>query len=1400
MWKFLPLGVFGRRDAGSLALIFGLSQWFESPRLSTASVGSNDRASTATLSDCSEFTEVQRPVSVVSNISSGSGSSREDVLLSGIPSAGVPIDDNVDLELTAAADPDETQGTSLTQATTPFLQQNSSNTVNNNNNSSSASNSFSPFAASTMAPNPGLTYLDRVIMEIIETERMYVRDLRSIVEDYLAHIIDTGDLPIKPEQVCALFGNIEDIYEFNSELLQSLDMCDNDPVAIARCFVIKREYFDIYTQYCTNYPNSVAALTDCMRNKTLAKFFRERQAALKRSLPLGSYLLKPVQRILKYHLLLQEIAKHFDPEEEGYEVVEEAIYTMTGVAWYINDMKRKHEHAVRLQEVQSLLINWKGPDLTTYGELVLEGTFRVQRAKNERTFFLFDRMLLITKRRGEHYVYKTHISCSTLMLIESAKDSLCFSVTHYKHPKQPHSVQAKTVEEKKLWAHHIKRLILENHQAVIPQKAKEAILEMDSIYKKYRYSPERLKKSVSCQSEEFSNSRQGRRQSEPSKEILKNTEVILKEEGGCEDTGDSFKGENDPSVKQLEANLKDEKYISEQDKSQNLEITSCWGSTEKLKPDVFCDPESKEMDKQVPDIQDLESARDKDDQKGSKEEASSLLQQEDTPGDSSEEEEDVEEKPDSSSILPSSVLDKASAIAEHFVCNARRSSVSTEEMRSLGCVSPHLPSRTGSTVSLGDSHERQHHLAGTCSESHGVPLTQEALASVDFTIGSSGEDSLFDSDRSIFKRRDSVLSRQDQLLIDKIRSYYENAEHQDATFSLKRRESLTYIPSGLVRNSVSRLNSIPKDKGLAQEKTTSTSGPVIAHNSLTESLLVTSALSKTNANPATLEQPVVTASTDFSRHDRNGDLFDSDIDGSIKPQSIDGSHEEEVFRPSSEMIKVWQDMEKEVTRCHGDLKTLRPREIPYFKGTSPSLSRKDPNQRRKTESKGNDGLIMFEESDLSTIREESSTPLAFKEKENHAASENDAIRPRQWDIEGRPLRALAPRVIQLRAETKDEIDTGAQSAEDADSSQNKVFHLARKFSQRIKYTQPMLRQRSQESGDTCFAKRNLLSVVEEKPEKEAKVKADLMLFMAPNDQPDYDGGQKAQVMTPSPDHTSYSVSSPKVLSPHLSHSRSPLSPPPESFNWPDVRELCSKYAHLGSSSAPPPVGKSRSVEERMFDGSSRRRSSCSSSRLVTSNGSTDSSVYKFYPGTGEPGELLTRTQRAGSLDQKLGSLYLSDLQSLQSKNASSGFYISAQATLPNEKNIIVVEKVPEVTPPVEMDQSTKECKKQEMTTDVTDDSYVLIRSPTSREKISIMAVIDRCRAYQESEEYRLREDGGSKAEQLPKIDRCKKTEKASSCNEHLDNAVKNALDSGEKADSSQHSVVKNLREKFQNIR
>ncbi|KAF6115557.1 pleckstrin homology and RhoGEF domain containing G1 [Phyllostomus discolor] len=376
------------------------------------------------------------------------------------------------------------------------------------------------------ANSPKLLYVDRVVQEILETERTYVQDLKSIVEDYLDCIRDQTKLPLGTEERSALFGNIQDIYHFNSELLQDLENCENDPVAIAECFVSKSEEFHIYTQYCTNYPRSVAVLTDCMRNKTLAKFFRERQETLKHSLPLGSYLLKPVQRILKYHLLLHEIENHLDKDTDGYDVVLDAIDTMQRVAWHINDMKRKHEHAIRLQEIQSLLTNWKGPDLTSYGELVLEGTFRLQRAKNERTLFLFDKLLLITKKRDDTFTYKAHILCGNLMLVEVIpKEPLSFSVFHYKNPKLQHTVQAKSQQDKRLWILHLKRLILENHAAKIPAKAKQAILEMDAIhYPGFCYSPEGEAKALSTPY-------RPRRKSEPSSRSHK----VLKTSGTAQD-------------------------------------------------------------------------------------------------------------------------------------------------------------------------------------------------------------------------------------------------------------------------------------------------------------------------------------------------------------------------------------------------------------------------------------------------------------------------------------------------------------------------------------------------------------------------------------------------------------------------------------------------------------------------------------------------------------------------------------------------------------------------------------------------------------------------------------------------------------------------------------------------
>ncbi|XP_038583491.1 pleckstrin homology domain-containing family G member 3 isoform X2 [Micropterus salmoides] len=1430
-------------------------RWFDSSRLSTASISSNERAPSATPSDSSSSD--RRPVSLISTLSSGSG----DDNLAPPPSTQTS---DIHLDLSPGGGSAEGQGA----WPGPDEAGRSVNRTNNNNKPSTPSRfssrrqQVSPFIAKTMAPNPQLTYLDRVVMEIIETERMYVRDLRMIVEDYLAHIIDQCDLSIRPEQVCALFGNIEDIYEFNSELLQALDLCDNDPVAIARCFVMKSEYFEIYTQYCTNYPNSVAALTECMRNKTLATFFRERQASLKRSLPLGSYLLKPVQRILKYHLLLQEIAKHFDPMEEGYEVVEEAIYTMTGVAWYINDMKRKHEHAVRLQEIQSLLLNWKGPDLTTYGELVLEGTFKVHRAKNERTLFLFDRMLLITKRRGEHFVYKTYITCATLMLIESAKDSLSFSVTHYKHPKQPHTVQAKTVEEKKLWAHHIKRIILENHHAIIPQKAKEAILEMNSIYPpRYRYSPERLKKALSQSDEIPRDGCQGRQQSELTKQVLKNTKAVIKHS----DTEGEFRrrqpasssntlGESEAhraAEEEEEAgrlcpqqssqtpaeDSESDEILLEDDQvddfaSSVLAAISCWHygaqallstgvtmvteaegddvssngcnkengrlpeedepggpqptceqpptdelpqeKTSESEPIENPEPEPKPSDpdslsattQRIPvspqSSEDLKLERDSE----PTEQPCSSTPDSDSKtlssGESSEDEEGAAEKEgETSSILPSSVLDKASAIAQHFSNSIKRGSLVQDDTRSLGCASPRLPSRTGSSLSLSLSAEPSNHPLrqnSVCSDS------AETFGGTDLTLLSPRDDSLFDADRGIRWRRDSTLSRQDQLLIGKIKSYYENAENRDATFSLQRRESLTYIPTGLVRSSVSRFNSIPKDDSV--QKNPSTLGPSSSFDpSSAESALSTD----------TWGHMVFSDSLDSLKSDqRSTDPEDSaEIQRSRSQSMQDNFSEDEEFRPSSEMIKIWQSMEQEINRSQSeDRRRERSREAP--RNSRATDAAETPHKSCDRESGA---------SDLSTITEESTSPSPLKHKASdvtRTGSLKDALKV--FREEPIVFRAPVPRIAQLKAEAEGEKPgEDSNQLEDADKTKSKVLNLARQYSQRIKTTKPVVRQRSQ----GLLMGKFLPSVVEE---KESAGKSNLTLPLVPHNQAtSLPVSPVDQIPSPTPGLTCSSVGSSGVVSPPQARSRSLVnslrSSSIEGFSWPDVRELRSKYSDHGLSQKSS-VGRSRSVQEQMFDGGLRRHSSCSSGLLA--DGAPGSSSFKLSSSReSSREERRKRLHRANSLDPRLSGAQMTELQNLQDQVANGnydGYYVAAEAPLTNdpEHKIMVLEKLSESA------ETTKESKEGD------DEKYVQIRSPTSREKISIMAVIDRCRVYQESDEYKQREDVKSKTESTrpQELD-------STTASDQDDESQKTS--SGQKTEAGQQSIVKNLREKFQSM-
>ncbi|XP_053881121.1 pleckstrin homology domain-containing family G member 3 [Malaclemys terrapin pileata] len=1281
------------------------------------------------------------------------------------------------------------------------------NQLHNSNNNASpggwlgrkGSRSLSPFGPRAPAgANHTLSYLERVVLELVESERTYVRDLRSIVEDYLGKIIDTEEELLRPEQVSALFGNIEDIYELNSELLQDLDSCDSNPVAVARCFVDRSQDFDIYTQYCNNYPNSVAALTECMRNKHQAKFFRERQEQIGHVLPLGSYLLKPVQRILKYHLLLQEIAKHFDLEEAGYEVVEEAIDTMTCVAWYINDMKRRHEHAVRLQEIQSLLLHWKGPDLTTFGELVLEGTFRVHRVRNERTFFLFDRTLLITKRRGDHFVCKNDIPCSSLMLIESTRDSLCFSVTHYKHSKQQYSIQAKSVEEKRVWTHHIKRLILENHHAIIPQKAKEAILEMDSSHPaRYRYSPERLKKAKSCQpmdevppqarqgrrqSEPFhlrrrreklpdglhggvGSGRAGRRKSEPAKQIVKqlgekaglkhadSTGALLEAgaplqvpgsawqpaegEGGAEEEEAAVGKEEEQalgqgSLEELAVSDSSEKGAGPEEEgpvgeeqvadfaSFLLAALHGWhcranallfsrgrtgkgpkGSQEPGSPEnrrsaemasaiLEAAPEPSELPEEEGPEESPEAASTpkpaQPAQQRAMEQEQSLAtaeNMEDLKALSSEEEEEEEEETRARSILPPSVLDHASLIAEMFASSfSRRSSLALEEGRPGGFLTPRLVSRSSSVLSLEGSEKGQGR--GSAANSQGRVSPPGSTRSEAASPGS------LEPERTPCHRKESMLSQRDRLLLDKIKSYYECAEHRDAGFSIRRRESLSYIPKGLVRNSVCRLNSLPPPEQHADARRGA--GGAGSGGRTAAWVLAGVPTAGSRAEPST---PVA----------------------------------EEEFRPPAEMIKVWEGMEK--------LSAGQPcPERGSGEGTAGATAAWPLDRSQENGLDLHEPLLILEDDELSAIAEESAGPSPESRSPTERAGPTRLAGQLQRLAQelGHPAKPC-PRVPPL------------SEAELSERLKNKVYQLARQYSLRIRNRQPAGHRRlaKLEELRSCAASppRDGHQEVKRSPGPRKKPALSLAAFeqvVLQEYSPRTPVSATASSQDKSPKCFSYSPSCPTSpgsgTSPGPS-SCSPLSPiVAETFTWPDVRELRSRYSFgtaFPGPRRPPPVNRSRSAPEKMV---------------------------AELPG-GVPGQEGWRgLEQSTGRDRSTEESPDPSARQRQRNQSAGSLRITAEAML-GDQRVIVLEKVPCGGDPPAPEEPPDAA------------SYVQIRSPTSRERISLKAVAERCKAYQESDEYRRLEEGPA-----PEPSRAAGWEQAA---------------------AGQHGRVRSLREKFQTL-
>ncbi|KAL0109464.1 hypothetical protein PUN28_014493 [Cardiocondyla obscurior] len=306
---------------------------------------------------------------------------------------------------------------------------------------------------------------DYVIQELVETERNYTEVLSSL----LRHFARPLSSLLRPEDSARIFFGMKELSEIHVGFHSQLRKARNG-AALAQVFLDWREKFLIYGDYCANLTLAQNTLQEaCSRNELVnQEVIRCQQEANNGKFKLRDILSVPMQRVLKYHLLLEKLVEE-TPREwiEDCRALTKAREVMVDVAQYINEVKRDSDTLDIIKDIQASIIDWDVPEdtqLKDFGRLLRDGELKVKAHGDQRIkaryAFVFEQVVLICKAgRGDQYCYRETLRLDDYRLEDhtgrrtlgrDSRWSYQWLLVH-KQAYTAYTLYARTEEQKQMW-------------------------------------------------------------------------------------------------------------------------------------------------------------------------------------------------------------------------------------------------------------------------------------------------------------------------------------------------------------------------------------------------------------------------------------------------------------------------------------------------------------------------------------------------------------------------------------------------------------------------------------------------------------------------------------------------------------------------------------------------------------------------------------------------------------------------------------------------------------------------------------------------------------------------------------------------------------------------------------
>uniref|UniRef100_A0A8B9IVJ0 FERM, ARHGEF and pleckstrin domain-containing protein 2 n=1 Tax=Amazona collaria TaxID=241587 RepID=A0A8B9IVJ0_9PSIT len=249
-----------------------------------------------------------------------------------------------------------------------------------------------------------------IAKEILATERTYLKDLEVITVWFRSAVIKENAMP--EGLMTLLFSNIDPIYEFHRGFLKEVEQrlslwegrtnayMKGDYQRIGDVMLRNMRTLKVDKAYLQKHDEVLTELEKATKRlKKLEMVYKEFELQKVCYLPLNTFLLKPIQRLMHYKLILGRLCKHYTAEHRDFADCRNALKEVTEMTSQLQHSLIRLENFQKLTELQHDLIGID--NLTAPGrEFIREGCLHklTKKGLQQRMFFLFSDMLLYTSK------------------------------------------------------------------------------------------------------------------------------------------------------------------------------------------------------------------------------------------------------------------------------------------------------------------------------------------------------------------------------------------------------------------------------------------------------------------------------------------------------------------------------------------------------------------------------------------------------------------------------------------------------------------------------------------------------------------------------------------------------------------------------------------------------------------------------------------------------------------------------------------------------------------------------------------------------------------------------------------------------------------------------------------